>query len=501
MSEERQVPLPWNPNEECQLNDKPVDTRLELHPSEELDGVLFKRICEGLDNSLPRRKDNFVDCIKLLDVPLAKLLLKNFPPVPFPGAHPLEIPKTLLARMLPCCLKDRAPGFDLDVEQELDEEDKKKKMEDVFEATTTVIIQLGLCGTLILAFDIKPEMCFCDEECGDEDYIDIKVNMGAEFEYGDCDPIKIRRIIKIIRERYNSNITLEQYKELLRELGLELEHEPDLLIPDDVLEDFISAYGGGGDGRSECTQKVFAYYYRGHGYLPMNSPLDLNDFIQAEKAPYLTKLNLVDGNIYKLEYFCEYEKWYVTDGDCEETTRNILPVHFVQMEEYSRYNAVSADSTLSESEAFVQAPTFSYSNGKIHLTDVYLQPASRGVVVYNLMLKHIDSNSNYTAKVAITVTGKLIPLRLIIDNLELQYGSQIHLPSININFGHDDDAHQAALDAVHLEYKWMNANGEEISASEVVEPGTYMVEVSLAGPHSEHYYIDAEQPITFRIVQ
>lgn len=287
MSEE-QYPLPWNPDEACKIDNKSVETNLSN--VDEVEGTLFNRDCDGLDNTLPRRKDRFITTCpdELPDVPKDILKNRHFETVSFPGVISTEIPKALMAQLLGCCLKDRTAGFDFEVEEELNG-NAKAQMSDVSAATTKVSIQLGTYSYFILGLDIKPDLCFCDEDCGDEDYIHIKVNLDAEYHDQDGDNI--------------------------------LEN-PDITIDDEQLTNLISNYGGGGGGGNPlCAQKLFGVYVGDDEYVPygLGSPT-VNDHITAHKAPYLTDLQLVQNGIYKLEYFCEYNSWYVTDGQCSNVT-------------------------------------------------------------------------------------------------------------------------------------------------------------------------------------
>ena len=274
------IPLP----EECTLNDELVSTRKDL--VEESDGNLFNRQCDNLDNTIPKRKDRFIECEELPEVPKALLKNKQFNEVEFPGVPLAEIPKKLLAHLLPCCLEGRSAGFDFEIVQELNGL-SKAQMSNVASATTKVSIQLGTYSYFIIGLDIKPDLCFCDEDCGDEDYIHIKVNLDAEYHDQDGDNI--------------------------------LEN-PDITINDEQLTNLIANYGGGGGGNPLCAQKLFAIY-TGSVFVPYNlaSPT-VNDYIHAFVAPYLTDLQLVPNGIYKLEYFCEYNSWYVTDGQCSNIT-------------------------------------------------------------------------------------------------------------------------------------------------------------------------------------
>ena len=78
---EDKVPLPWNPNEQCELNEESVPTKKD--DVEEQDGTLFNRECDDLDNTIVKRKDRFIDCVDIPDVPKAKLLKEDWSIVPF----------------------------------------------------------------------------------------------------------------------------------------------------------------------------------------------------------------------------------------------------------------------------------------------------------------------------------------------------------------------------------------------------------------------------------
>lgn len=301
MSEE-QFPLPWDPDESCKLNEESVPTRLSSHPEEEIRGTLFDKDCDGkLDTTIQRRNDKFIDCVEIPEVPKAKLLKEDYAIVPFSGLPEVELPKRLMAHLLGCCLKDRTAGFGFEAEEELDGNGDKVELD--FEdsdnpVTKAFTIQLGTEGFSYLRFglNIKPELCFCDEDCGDEDYIHLKVNFGVEYHDENDDPIQ----------------------------------DPDLVIEDEQLTNLISNFGGGGGGGNPlCSRKLFGVFLgesnASTGYFV---PYDLqsytvSDLVYAGLAPYLAGFSLVHDGIYKLEYFCEHNAWFVTDGQCS----NIAPLY------------------------------------------------------------------------------------------------------------------------------------------------------------------------------
>lgn len=284
------IPLP----EPCTIEDKLVSTRKNL--VEEQDGNLFNRKCDNLDNTIPKRKDRFIECEELPEVPKVLLKNKQFNEVEFPGVPLAEIPKKLLAHLLPCCLEGRSAGFDFEIVQELNSQNKKPNIEDITQASTqqpgisqtpTVFplsIQLGTSGYLLIGLSLKPELCFCDENCGDEDYIHIKVNLDAEYHDDDDDDVI---------------------------------QDPDLTITDEQLTKLISSHGGGGGGNPLCSRKMFAVYQGANSFIPWNGVSEIVDApVSAELAPYLSNTTLVQNAVYKLEYFCEDDTWYVTDGAC-----------------------------------------------------------------------------------------------------------------------------------------------------------------------------------------
>lgn len=398
MSEE-QVPLPWNPDEACKLDNKTVQTRLDTNPEEEIQGTLFNRDyskvdnCDGPDTTIPRRKDQFIDCVDLPDVPKAKLLKEDYDIVPFPGMPEIELPKRLMAHLLSCCLKDRTAGFDFEIVQALDDNDHKESMDNVAAATTTVSIQLGTYGYILLGLDIKPILCFCDEDCGDEDYIHIKVNMDAEYHEQDWD--------------------------------IQHTEDPDLEITDTQLSNLISNYGGGGGGNPLCAQKLFGVYVDNGNFMPYgNSSPTVNDLVHAQLAPYLTDLQLVHNGIYKLEYFCEYSGWYVTDGQCANVaTQYSYPSYMVIKAEglpnqtfsgtiiffesslvypYDQISRTydSTDSSLTVAEAFVDGITFNQldqNSVRRYSYSFQLNEGVEGTVVYNIILSHSQGSCDSKA--------------------------------------------------------------------------------------------------------
>ena len=397
---EDKVPLPWNPNEQCELDKKRVATRLSKYPEEEIAGNLFDRECDDLDNTIVKRKDRFIDCVDIPDVPKAKLLKEDWPIVPFPGVPEVEIPKRLMAHLLSCCLKDRTAGFDFDITQELDSNNDKAQMSNVSAATTTLTIQLGdtvstTTSYLVIGFNATPELCFCDENCGDEDYIHIKINLDAQY-YEHQKPI-----------------------------------DYDILITDDQLENFISDHGGGGGGNPLCAQKLFGQYLGSDvvlddpdsfsgSFIPYGSYSSLsNNAITAYAAPYLTNFKLIHSGVYKLEYFCEYDKWYITDGQCADVAPRYPFPSYVLVKKsglpnqtysgtvvfytdtmtypYDDWEKVydSTDSTLLEAEAFV--------NGELTLAPIsgnlaqfsfsfVLEEGAVGTVVYNIFMYYNEGS-------------------------------------------------------------------------------------------------------------
>lgn len=396
MSEE-QFPLPWNPDENCEINKEKITTRLESHPEEEVVGNLFNRECEGLDNNLPRRKDKFIDCVSIPEVPKAKLVKEDYDLVPFPGLPEVEIPKRLLSHLLSCCLEGRSAGFSFEVEQELELDELEQKyvktqIENIDTATTTLSIRLGTFGALIFGLNIKHYECFCDEECGDEDYIHLKVNLDAKYLEGDWD--------------------IERPEE-----------EPDVYITDEQLTTLISNYAG--NARSECSRKVFGTYTGSTSQSHyLFQPTDgSSDEIPALVAPYLHNLSIIQGGIYKLEYFCEYEDWYVTDGECTENVSGYVPVHNLGIEGGSQesiygeiilpvtsaegatvsasYNSTS--STLTVAEAFTTAPTFEVEGRTLYVDGAIIKAGADGVVVYDIVITQTTTTRVYGTKIAIRV--------------------------------------------------------------------------------------------------
>ena len=390
------IPLP----EPCTIEDKLVSTRKDL--VEEQDGNLFNRKCDNLDNTIPKRKDRFIECEELPDVP--NVLLKNnqFNEVEFPGVPLAEIPKKLLAHLLPCCLEGRSAGFDFEIVQELNSQNKKPNIEDITQASTqqpgisqtpTVFplsIQLGTSGYLLIGLSLKPELCFCDENCGDEDYIHIKVNLDAEYHDDDDDDVI---------------------------------QDPDLEITDEQLTTLISNYAS--DARSECSRKVFGTYTGSTSQSHyLFQPTDgSSDEIPALVAPYLHNLSIVQGGIYKLEYFCEYEDWYITDGECAENVSGYVPVHNLGIEgasEESIYGEIilpvtsaegatvsasynSNSSTLTEAEAFTTVPTFDVDGRSLYVNGAVIKAGADGIVVYDIVITQTTSARVYGTKVAIRV--------------------------------------------------------------------------------------------------
>ncbi len=391
------IPLP----EPCTIEDKLVSTRKNL--VEEQDGNLFNRKCDNLDNTIPKRKDRFIECEELPEVPKVLLKNKQFNEVEFPGVPLAEIPKKLLAHLLPCCLEGRSAGFDFEAHEELDGNGDKVELD--FEdsdnpVTKAFTIQLGTEGFSYfrIGLNIKPELCFCDEDCGDADYIHLKVNFGVEYHDEDDDPIQ----------------------------------DPDLVIEDEQLTNLISNFGGGGGGGNPlCAQKLFGQYLGSDvvlddpdsfsgSFIPYGSYSSLsNNAITAYAAPYLTNFKLIHSGVYKLEYFCEYDKWYITDGQCADVAPRYPFPSYVLVKKsglpnqtysgtvvfytdtmvypYDDWEKVydSTDSTLLEAEAFV--------NGELTLAPIsgnlaqfsysfVLEEGAVGTVVYDIFMYYNEGS-------------------------------------------------------------------------------------------------------------
>lgn len=399
---EDKVPLPWNPNEQCELNEESVPTKKD--DTEEQDGTLFNRECDDLDNTIVKRKDRFIDCVDIPDVPKAKLLKEDWPIVPFPGVPEVEIPKRLMAHLLSCCLKDRTAGFDFDITQELDGNSKAQISNWADEnnpITTTVAIQLGTTGYLLIGLNLKPQLCFCDESCGDEDYIHITANLDAVYH---------------------------------DEIDDHIHEDPDLVITDDQLTKLVSEHGGGGGGNPLCSQKIFAQYDDGW-FTPMSNYLstgpvyseDASSYLEYDDdvsiAPYLHNLTLTNGGIYKLEYFCEYNKWFVTDGECPEQASSYNPPkHHENVTEageisgefdlsaylgtedaYTVQSGVSSESTLTEAAAFSSAPVFDMDLLVDHYNYLWYTATVNsnvsGVITYNIVVSSTTTNKVYSCKI------------------------------------------------------------------------------------------------------
>lgn len=398
MSEE-QYPLPWNPDEACKIDNKLIQTRLDQYPEVEVDGTLFNRDCDGLDNTIPRRKDKFITICpdELPDVPKEMLKNKHFETVPFPGVISTEIPKALMAQLLGCCLKDRTAGFDFEAEEELDDNGDKVELD--FEdsnnpVTKAFTVQFGTEGYsyLRIGLNIKPDLCFCDEDCGDEDYIHLRVNFGIEYHDEDDDPIQ----------------------------------DPDLVIEDEQLSNLIARFGGGGGGGNPlCSRKFFGVYLGGNLFVPDNleSPT-VNDYVYALKAPYLSDLQLVENGIYKVEYFCEYDSWYVTDGQCSNVTpvasypsyryaeitgladQTYTGTFFLDNNETSLYTydqfSITLDSTASTTtpaDAFNNGITWTALSGnaeRLHYS-FSLKEAASGTLVYTALISHSSGSCDQKA--------------------------------------------------------------------------------------------------------
>lgn len=184
MSEESESKfnIPWDTERPCRVQGDRAPTRLETNYNEEFDGALFDGMCPNLDPNIPKLKDNFIDfCpIDLPDIPKVLLKLKKFDTVPFAGVPTSEIPKALLSHLLPCCLKGRTTGFDIDLEQDLDKNGEPVTI-DPDEALLPISIQFGERGILKLGIDVFTESCFCDESCGPEDFLKIKFRYGVKY--------------------------------------------------------------------------------------------------------------------------------------------------------------------------------------------------------------------------------------------------------------------------------------------------------------------------------
>lgn len=392
------IPLP----EPCTIEDKLVSTRKNL--VEEQDGNLFNRKCDNLDNTIPKRKDRFIECEELPEVPKVLLKNKQFNEVEFPGVPLAEIPKKLLAHLLPCCLEGRSAGFDFEVEEELDNNGNKVELDfedTVNPVTKSFTIQLGTEGFSYfrIGLNIKPELCFCNEECGDRDYIHLKVNLGVEYHDDDDDHVV---------------------------------QDPDLTIEDEQLSNLLSNFGGGG-GNPLCSQKMFAQYDNGW-FSPMDNftsnGYDFSEnestFLDAEDvsiAPYLHNLTLTSGGIYKLEFFCEYNKWVVTDGECPEQLSSFnTPKHhetvnksgdisgefnlsaYLGTTDYYTVNYnVGTGSNLIESEAFSSVPVFDtdLKEGTYNYLwyTATVNSNIKGIITYNIGLTSPTTNKVYSCKI------------------------------------------------------------------------------------------------------
>lgn len=174
--------IPWDTEKNCRVKGEKAPTRLETNYDEEFDGALFDGMCPDLDPNIPKLKDNFIDyCpVDLPNVPVALLKLKKFDAIPFAGVPDAEIPKTLLSRLLPCCLKGRTTGFDIDIEQDLTK-NGDPVMIDPDTALLPISIQFGDRGILKLGIDVRTESCFCDESCGPDDFFRIKFRYGVRY--------------------------------------------------------------------------------------------------------------------------------------------------------------------------------------------------------------------------------------------------------------------------------------------------------------------------------
>lgn len=393
------IPLP----EECTLNDEVVATRKDL--VEESDGNLFNRKCDNLDNTIPKRKDHFIECEELPEVP--EVLLKNtqFNEVEFPGVPLAEIPKKLLAHLLPCCLEGRSAGFDFEAHEELDDNGDKVELD--FEdsdnpVTKAFTIQLGTEGFSYLRFglNIKPELCFCDEDCGDEDYIHLKVNFGVEYHDDTEDPIE----------------------------------DPDLVIEDEQLTNLVTRFGGGGGGGNPlCSRKMFAVYQGGGSFIPYNGVSEIVDApVSAQLAPYLSNSTLIQNAVYKLEYFCEDDTWYVTDGACgtvvptytgrsdrvtsaEGAKNSQWDGYFILDSSHASglvYELDTEESTTTPSDAFVNGISFTISPGPNN--------NPRHAIRYQFILKEGASGALvYYATVMDSISCRPTTYRLIIKVKEI----------------------------------------------------------------------------------
>lgn len=404
MSEE-QYPLPWNPDESCKIDNKLIQTRLDQYPEVEVDGTLFNRDCDGLDNTIPRRKDRFITICpdELPDVPKEVLKNKHFETVPFPGVISTEIPKALLAQLLGCCLKDRTAGFDFEAHEELDDNGDKVELDFEDEdnpVTKAFTIQLGTEGYsyLRIGLNIKPELCFCDEDCGDEDYIHLKVNFGVEYHDDTEDPIE----------------------------------DPDLTITDEQLTNLVTRFGGGGGGNPLCSRKMFAVY-QGNGFMPYGGVSEIVDApVSAQLAPYLSNSTLIQNAVYKLEYFCEDDTWYVTDGACgtvvptytgrsdrvtsaEGAKNSQWTGYFILDSSHASelvYELDSNESTTTPANAFVNGISFTISPGPDN--------NPRHAIRYQFTLKEGASGSLvYYATVIDSISCRPTTYRLIIKVKEI----------------------------------------------------------------------------------
>lgn len=184
MSEESEskFKIPWDTERACRVQGERAPTQLDTSYDREFDGALFDGMCPDLDPNIPKLKDNFIDfCpIDIPDVPKVLLKLKKFDTIPFAGVPTAEIPKTLLSHLLPCCLKGRTTGFDIDIEQDLDANGDPVTI-DPDQALLPISIQFGDRGVLKLGIDVYTESCFCDESCGPDDFFKIKFRYGVRY--------------------------------------------------------------------------------------------------------------------------------------------------------------------------------------------------------------------------------------------------------------------------------------------------------------------------------
>lgn len=138
---------------------------------------IFTNDCDDLNNDFQKKKYSFIDSCDLPEVPDASGEIQlPYPVVQTPQPIPMEIPKTLLAALLPCCLKDRfpCPTVIIDTGSYNYEPDYYLLQKD---------INIGI-GTLIVSVDLQAETCCCDDSCGDTDTITLKPALKLEF---DCD--------------------------------------------------------------------------------------------------------------------------------------------------------------------------------------------------------------------------------------------------------------------------------------------------------------------------